>query len=404
MGDWTRKGPLEPPAPSRGGRGPSDFAERRPPRDPPAEAKPPRDLNWGERRGPLAPLPQEEGGPGSRDASRQRPAPEGMGERSESYRGNRRQAPPAWGEGRPEGARREYTERPERPEKPERTPTAADKDMQWRDRMRPDAAAAQPQDPAKEASAPSSPAPQAAAPVPASRPKLNLQKRTVSEATDAASPSVASESKPSPFGGARPIDTATREKEVEEKRQQAIREKREADEKAKEERRLAKEAAKAEEESKAEEDKAATADGAAATEAGEGVKPSEEEAQTTKPEAEGDNAAQQNGASAEQKVPVRPREPREGAANPKPRGFDGGNWRSSGDQRGPRGAPSGPRGGRGGGAPRGARNEGRGGRANGPSGQQQAPTSPSEPETPTQDEDGWTTVPKKGRQGRPVAS
>jgi translation initiation factor 4B len=63
---------------------------------------------------------------------------------------------------------------------------------------------------------------------------LNLAKRTVSEAQpsqDAATPS----DKPNPFGAARPIDTATREKEIEEKRQLAIRQKKEADDKAREE-------------------------------------------------------------------------------------------------------------------------------------------------------------------------
>ena len=103
----------------------------------------------------------------------------------------------------------------------------------------------------RELSAPPSPA--AAPAAPASRPKLNLTKRTVSEAPSETAPNPASDSKASPFGAAKPIDTATREKEVEEKRQQALREKKEAeekarvekkaaDEKAKEERRLAKEA------------------------------------------------------------------------------------------------------------------------------------------------------------------
>lgn len=396
MGDWTRKGPLEPAAPRGPPRGAPEFGERRPPRDPAApEGKAARDLTW-ERRGPLAPLPQEEGAPGSRDGSQQRPAPEGLGERGGSYRGDRRQVPATWGESRPEGSRprREYTERPERPERPERAPTAAEKDMQWRDRMRPDASQDAP--PVQEGSVPGSPVTPAAAPAPAGRPRLNLQKRTVSEATDAASPTVGSDSKASPFGAARPIDTATREKEVEAKRQQAIREKREADEKAKEERRLAKEAAaKAEAEGKDERTETTT-------EAGE---PKEEA-----PKGETEEAAekQQNGeAGAEQKVPIRsrePREPRDATANPKSRAFETGNWRSaSNDQRGPRGGP-GSRGGRGGGPPRGPRQDGRQQRPNGPPSQQQAAPTDSEPQTPTQDEDGWTTVPKKGRQGRPVAS
>ncbi len=105
--------------------------------------------------------------------------------------------------------------------------------------MRPDAPA---KAPTPEASEPSSPPP---APAPATRPKLNLQKRTVSEADLKGSSAPASDSKASPFGAARPVDTAAKEKEVEEKRQLAIRQKREAEEKAKaekaEERRLAKE-------------------------------------------------------------------------------------------------------------------------------------------------------------------
>lgn len=394
MGDWTRKGPLE-PAPTRGPpRGGPDFGERRLPRDPNApEPKAARDLTW-ERRGPLAPLPQEERSE-SREG-RHRPAPEGLGERGGSSRG--RQAP-AWGEGRPEGSgppRREYSERPERPERPERAPTAAEQDNKWRERMRPDA----PQTP-REGSAPGSPVAPAAAPAPAGRPRLNLQKRTVSEATDAAS-TTGSDSKASPFGAARPIDTAAREKEVEEKRQQALREKREADEKAKEERRLAKEAAaKAEAEgAKAE---------APSSEAGE-TKPEEAKGET---EAAAGETQQNGGATSEQNIPIRTREPRDAAANPnaKPRPFDAGNWRSaSGDgQRGGGrgGARGGGRGARGGGAPR---QDVRSPRANGPPSSSQQPASPAspataEPETPTQDEDGWVTVPtgKKGRQGRPLA-
>jgi translation initiation factor 4B len=65
---------------------------------------------------------------------------------------------------------------------------------------------------------------------------LNLAKRTVSEAPDAATPASSTSSKPNPFGAARPIDTATREKEIEEKRQLEIRQKKEADDKAREER------------------------------------------------------------------------------------------------------------------------------------------------------------------------
>jgi translation initiation factor 4B len=76
---------------------------------------------------------------------------------------------------------------------------------------------------------------------------LNLQKRTVSEADPNQSPRTA-DSKSSPFGAARPIDTSAREKEVEERRQLAIRQKKEAEEKTKaekaEKQKLAKEQAK----------------------------------------------------------------------------------------------------------------------------------------------------------------
>jgi len=110
--------------------------------------------------------------------------------------------------------------------------------------MKPDAPAKSPT-PSRETSNPPSPAAPAA---PTGRPRLNLQKRTVSEADPGASPvSSTGDSKASPFGAARPIDTAAREKEIEEKRQLAIRQKKEADDKAKaekaEEKRLAKEAA-----------------------------------------------------------------------------------------------------------------------------------------------------------------
>jgi translation initiation factor 4B len=116
-------------------------------------------------------------------------------------------------------------------------------DNQWRARMRPDQA--------KEASNPESPAAAHAAPAaPATRPKLNLQKRTVSDAVSSPTAAAAGDSKASPFGAARPIDTAAREKQVEEKRQLAIRQKKEADDKAKAEKaekaRIAKEQGKEE--------------------------------------------------------------------------------------------------------------------------------------------------------------
>lgn len=111
----------------------------------------------------------------------------------------------------------------------------------------------------REPSNPSSPV--AAPPPPATRPKLNLQKRTVSEAPSEASASPAlPDAKASPFGAARPIDTATREKEVEEKRQIAIREKKEAEERAREERKVAEEKAKEEKRLQKEAERAARAE------------------------------------------------------------------------------------------------------------------------------------------------
>lgn len=337
-------------------------------------------MNW-ERRGPLSPtVPQE---PGSRESSRARGPQEGLGERSESYRGNRRD-PATWGEGngRPP---RQYNERPERPE---RTATAAEKDFQWRSSMRPDAANA----PAAETPA----SPGAAPAQPAGRPRLNLQKRTVSEAADS-SASAASDSKASPFGAARPIDTAAREKEIEEKRLQAIQEKREADEKAKEEKRLAKEAAAAKAEAEAEAKEAA--------EAGEAKPEAKAEAETeTKPEGEAKVEGETQNGAAEEKIPIRAKDqPKEA---PKSRATESGNWRS--EPRTPRGPPNrgdrGDRGDRGsrGGPARGPRNDNRAPRSNG----QQAAAPVAEGDAPaaapTADEDGWTTVAvgKKGRTGR----
>ena len=169
----------------------------------------PRDFNNWERKGPLSPSagPPREGG---REHSR-----DGLGS---SFRRNEA----AWGEGRSQ----DEGSRPPRPEhvRPEPTPTAADMDNQWRARMRPDENPKEPT-PASPSATPAAPA------APATRPKLNLTKRTVSETPT--STSASSDSKASPFGAARPIDTATRERQVEERRQLAIRQKQEAAEKAK---------------------------------------------------------------------------------------------------------------------------------------------------------------------------
>ena len=113
--------------------------------------------------------------------------------------------------------------------------------------VQPVQAAKSPAIPKRELSTPPSPARAPAAP--ATRPKLNLAKRTVSEApSDVTSVEAApaADSKASPFGAAKPIDTATREKEVEERRQIAIREKKEAEEKARADKKAAEEKAREE--------------------------------------------------------------------------------------------------------------------------------------------------------------
>ena len=248
ISDWTRKGPLPdlPGQRSSSGRGGfgagrdrgfdagSDAGserggERR--RPPPFEGDgKPRDLgNW-ERRGPLSP------------AAGAAPS-EGGGRRFEGAPREGRRESPAWGEGQGgEGSRPRREFQPSERTQYERQPTAADSDSQWRTKMRPDAPAAKSPTSTPDASTPSSPAPQPAAP--AGRPRLNLAKRTVSEAQPTADTSTPSD-KPNPFGAARPIDTAGREKEIEEKRQLAIREKKEADDKAREERKAKETAEKA---------------------------------------------------------------------------------------------------------------------------------------------------------------
>lgn len=244
--DWTRKGPL-PDLPGqrrttdrpgfgsgrdRAFEGGSDADGERDRRRPPPFAGDGKERDFGnwERKGPLSPSAPAGGAPSEGGRPRNF---EGGAARPES-----RQSP-AWGEGQGDagarGPRREFqpSERPQY----DRQPTAPELDNQWRTKMRPDAAAQSPTA-TPEASTPSSPAPQPAAP--AGRPRLNLAKRTVAEAP--AAPDAAPSDKPNPFGAARPIDTATREKEIEEKRQLAIRQKKESDDKAREEKR-AKEAA-----------------------------------------------------------------------------------------------------------------------------------------------------------------
>ncbi|KAI1094370.1 hypothetical protein F5B19DRAFT_54608 [Rostrohypoxylon terebratum] len=407
LSSWERKGPLA-DLPSRGGGGggdrrPADFGERRGPggfRDgaPPSDDGKVRDFgNW-ERKGPLSPLPQTERPAGSRDSSRPRTHDANRGD---SFRKDRRASPATWGEGRQEGSRppREFKERPERPE---RAPTAAELDNQWRSNMKPDRSVKSPEQSRDGSEAPPSPAAAPAVPAaPAGRPKLNLQKRTVSQSPDVLSPGLPSatgDSKASPFGAARPIDTAAKEREIAEKREQQLKEKREADEKAKEERRLAKEAAAKEAAEKA----------AAEAEKPKVVEPVEEKAAAT-PETkeEPKEGGAQNGGTTEQKLPIRPKD---SVQNPKSRATESGNWRTStGEQRHGRGGYVNARGrgdGRGRGAPRGPRGnyEGRPPRANGntpaASNQQSAQTPPPAAEgeaAPAQNADGWTTVPAKNR-------
>jgi translation initiation factor 4B len=408
FGDWSRKGPL-PDLPNRStgdrrvsdrgfgsGRSFSDAnadigGERRERREPfPQDDGKVRDFgNW-ERRGPLSPLPQQERQTSSREGGRPRT---NDGPRLDGLR-DRRSSPASWGEGRPQGSqdgsrppRREFQERPVA----ERTPTAAEQDNQWRTKMKPDAPTVKSQTPSRDGSeAPSSPA---VATAPVSRPKLNLAKRTVSEVTDLALPaSTSSDAKASPFGAARPIDTATKEKEIEEKR---LREKKEMEDKVREEKRLAKEAAKAEKVGAdiAKENGATTPDTAKKFEILQRI--DSEEAN----DRENTEEENRNGFSVDDKSA----KPKEVTRESKPKPVESGAWRRpSGGPKPPRNdAPRGPRGD---GPPRGPRNDGpRPPKANGGSPATSAgPTqSPVESETAALEEDGWSTVskPKKNQRG-----
>ncbi|KAL8952034.1 MAG: hypothetical protein Q9222_002021 [Ikaeria aurantiellina] len=301
--DWTRKGPL-PDLPNqrrvseRGSSGfgaPRNFnqsfdnvseagSERSSSRRPFEQGDTKiRDFSNWERRGPLQPAapvqpPASVRSDTSRPMSRDGP--------------NIRRNSPSWGEGRSqEGSRpprREFVERPVI----ERTQTAAEKDSQWRNNMRPDAPAPPPaRSPAmsnRDSSTPSSPlAASATLPTPAapaSRPRLNLQKRTVTELPpEAQSTTQASDSRASPFGAAKPIDTATKEKEIEEKRQIALKEKKEAEDKAKEEKRIAEEKVREEKRLAREAEKAENAEKTANAEK---AMPPKEKANGVEPEKE----------------------------------------------------------------------------------------------------------------------
>lgn len=338
---------------------------------------------------------------GSRGGSRSRPLDDTRGD----FRSQRRASPAAWGP----GERNQEGSRPPRREERERpAPSAAELDNQWRSKMRPDPVVNKSPVPSRPASeAPTSPALAPAAPAaPAGRPRLNLQKRTVSEAPGVMSPSLASDSKASPFGAARPIDTAAREREIAEKKEKEALEKQQAEEKAKEEKRLAKEAA-AKEAEKAAAEATQTNGDVEKTEPPVSAPSASDAAQAA--EAAPTDVAENGGDASEQKMPIRPRETREPREPYKPsRATESGNWRSSGN----RGAPSGSRGDRrGGGAPIGGRGfeerqPSRGGRGLDERQPSRRGGEPSTPTTPVVDADGWTTVaaPAKGRRGRSLMS
>lgn len=426
LSSWERKGPLADDPSRNNNRRPNDFGERRAPsfREGPADDGKVRDFgNW-ERRGPLSPLPQSE-----RSMSRTDSRPRGNdANRGEPFRQDRKVSPAMWGEGRQEGSRppREFKERPERPE---RTPTAAELDNQWRSNMRPDLPGKSSEQSREGSEAPPSPAPGPAVVATGGRPRLQLAKRTVSESPDVTSPGAAGDAKASPFGAARPIDTAAKEREIADKRDQLLKEKKENEEKAKEERRLAKEAAAKEAAKEAAEkaaaekaaaEKAAAEAEVAKTEAAKAEAAKAETAKAETPEEKTEALVEpkavpaesaQNGAAGDQRVPSRPRE---STQNPRSRAVESGNWRTaSGEQRQGRGgyvnAPRGRGDARGrGGVPRGPRGsyDARAPRANGnPSAPAPQPTQATSATTeaeaaPTQDPDGWTTVPSKGRRQR----
>lgn len=389
ISDWSRKGPL-PDLPGRGAndrRGAGGYGaartfgdagsdaggERRERREFNQDDGKVRDFgNW-ERRGPLAPIPGQDRP--TRDGGRTSTVD---GPRADGFR-DRKASPAAWGEGRGQDSqdgsrppRREFQERPV----VDRTPTAAEQDSQWRTKMRPDAPVASSTPSHDGSETPGSPA---AAPAPAGRPKLNLTKRTVSEATDAspaATPAAAGDAKASPFGAARPIDTAAKEREIEEKRVAALKEKKEADDKAREEKRLAKELA-AREEVEAAAKEAANPDLAKKTE----------------------NLTLEEGSENKEAANEKPVE----AAKPKP--AETGAWRR------PAGGPKPPqadaRGPRRDGPPRAPRTDSqRGPRTNGAApAAAAAPAADSEAAAPApaaaQEDDGWSTVqkPKKNLRG-----
>lgn len=413
FGDWSRKGPL-PDLPGRTvdrrvsdkgfvsgrtfGETGSEIGERKERRDTFLQDDGKiRDLgNW-ERRGPLSPLPQPERQTGFRDGGRPRT---NDGPRVDGFR-DRKSSPAAWGDGRLQGPqdgsrppRREFQERPVA----ERPLTAAEQDNQWRAKMKPDLPM-KPRTPSRDGSeVPSSLAPPAPA---GGRPKLNLTKRTVSETVDHISPTpISGDVKSSPFGGARPIDTATKEKKIEEKRLAAAREKKEAEEKARDEKRLAKEVAKAEKNlpiaDTEKENGGTNSDGSRKVEILQRHEGDESR------DSEMHEREDQNGSITDEKIA----QPKEIARDVRPKVVETGGWRRhNGGHKSQRGNDP-PRGQRGDGPPKGPRNDNaRIPRANGdvPLPQVQAPQVVQE--TVTAEEDGWSTVskPKKNQRGNQIA-
>lgn len=389
FGDWSRKGPL-PDLPGRAApeRRPFDkpFESPRERRDQfPLDDGKVRDFgNW-ERRGPLPSAPQPERPMGTREGGRPTTT---EGPFAEGFR-DRRASPAAWGE-----ARAQDSQEGSRPPRREfQAPTAAEQDSQWRTKMKADAPATPVTASAPSRDASEGPASPAAAAAPGGRPKLNLTKRTVAE-TETASPSSATgDAKASPFGAARPIDTAAKEREIEEKRVAALKEKKEAEDKAREEKRIANEAAKAEKEKekekesqevKTENDAATVPDVAKKTEGLSIEDASEHKDEVSEPkasESKTEEAAPKDAATAQKPADTR-------------------TWRRSGP--GPKSpqnnAPKGPRGD---GPSRGPRNDvRRGSNANGKA--EAAPVAVADSETAVPEDDGWSTVskPKKQRGGR----
>ncbi|KAL9060730.1 MAG: hypothetical protein Q9162_000434 [Coniocarpon cinnabarinum] len=281
--DWSRKGPLpELPGNNRrvsqgppgrgfdnrsdagsergGGFGMERGGSRRGPLSFEGDGKN-RDFgNW-ERKGPPTPIDHAP------------PSREGRPSRVMDRSFERRPSPAAQWEGRSQDS----GSRP-RPPPPERQPTAAEMDNQWRARMKPDAPPASDKpsaSPTPEASAPTSPA--AAPATLATRPKLNLQKRTVSEVPTEITVSSGGDSRSSSiFGAAKPIDTASKEAAVAEKRA-AARKAKEEEDKARMEKEKTEKAARVEEKKARRESVPSTPTGAAHQENGANGKVKEQQ-------------------------------------------------------------------------------------------------------------------------------